>query len=281
MKSKILKGLIMSQCLLCWIGFVVAQCPKAVVCDGTGLGLQYDKIPSFNFLNTYFDFGPGDVRNGYYEGGVYYTSPPSPTPPNTVYYNIPCNSGLENLKVRFNDANHTYCDLSTPIHNTCSNYIKSFDFTQLDATFAPFTSNPTNPALTCKPWSGDCGLNGTLYRTGKVSIGTTYTNANFLLAVSGKILTEQYKVQKCGSVWCDYVFDDTYKLMPLKEVKTFIEKNGHLPKTKSAAQIAQEGSIEVGETLLMHQEKIEEAFLHLIDLAQQLNKTEVEISKKN
>ena len=257
---------------------VKAQCPKEIVpCDGgRGIGLKYDRVPSgFNFSNTYLDFGQGDSRNGYYMGDYYY-GPTEPSPPTTIYYKVACTGGnLDNLKIRFNDANHTFCNMITEVHSDCSSYVKTFDFTKLDDIFAtPAISN-------CKQWLGDCGLNGTLYRRGKVSIGTNSFLASFILGVSGKILTEQYKVQKCGSVWCDYVFDDTYKLMPLKEVKTFIEKNGHLPKTKSAAQITQEGSVEVGETLLMHQEKIEEAFLHLIDLAQQLNKTETEISKKN
>ena len=123
----------------------------------------------------------------------------------------------------------------------------------------------------CKEWDGDCGLNGTIYRTGKVSIGSDYTHKEYMLAVSGNILTEQYKVQKCGSVWCDYVFDDNYKLLPLSEVEKAIQQDKHLPKTKSAETVKKENGIDAAETLLNHQEKIEEIFLHLIDLDKQLN----------
>ena len=251
--------------LLAFVPYVaVAQCPKAIVCDNLGLGLQYDAIPSnFNSANAYFDFGVGDGRNGYYSASRY---PYEPAPiNNTLYYSIPnCSSGLSNLKITFNDANHTYCGPS----NSCYDHI----FYQNGTFFKNLLDGlGLKPDLTgCKQWEGDCGLNGTIYRTGKVSIGKDYVNSAYMLAVSGNILTEQYKVQKCGSIWCDYVFDDDYKLLSLSEVEKAIQQDKHLPKTKSAEDIKKENGIDAAETLLNHQEKIEEIFLHLIDLDKKL-----------
>jgi hypothetical protein len=254
--------------LLLYSNVIKSQCPKAIVCDPIrGLGLQYDgAIPNLNALNTYLDFGTGDTRNGYYTGGDYPTDP-DPSVRNTIFYTVPCSSGLSNLSIRFNDANHTYCGAV----NSCSDYV--FHKNTDGSSFFKALLDPYMNGLTlsgCKQWDGDCGVNGTVYRSGRLGIGTTYTNLNYLLAVSGKIMTEQYKVQPCGNVWCDYVFDKDYKLMPLLALDTFIKKNKRLPDTKSAADIKKEDGIDAGETLLNHQEKIEEIFLHLIDLEKQL-----------
>ena len=63
--------------------------------------------------------------------------------------------------------------------------------------------------------------------------------------------------------------------MPLLTLETFIQKNKRLPNTKSADEIKKEEGIDAAETLLNHQEKIEEIFLHLIDLEKQLVGTEI------
>lgn len=248
--------------LLVFISHIaVAQCPNAIVCEPPyGLGLRYDAIPSnFNSANAYFDFGVGDARNGYYSASVY------PYEPNTLYYDIQnCSSGLRNLKITFNDRNHTFCGPS----NSCYDHVFHKEGTFFKDILDDFIKPDPN---SCKEWEGDCGLNGTIYRTGKVSIGKDYVNEGYMLAVSGNILTEQYKVQKCGSIWCDYVFDNDYKLLSLPEVEKAIQQNKHLPRTKSADAIKQEKGIDAAETLLNHQEKIEEIFLHLIDLDKQLN----------
>ena len=248
-----------------------SQCPKEVICDPTRkLGLVYDIMPSnLNPVNIYLDFGVGDARNGYYTGGIYHNA--GSLIENTLFFDVRC-EGVSNFTVRFNDANHTYCSLNVGASKSCQDYIfqnSAFFKTILDPVFLNTSS------AVCKQWDGDCGTNGTVYRSGSVSIGTTYTNPNYLLAVSGKVLTEQYKVQACGSIWCDYVFDTDYKLMPLLTLETFIQKNKRLPNTKSADEIKKEEGIDAAETLLNHQEKIEEIFLHLIDLEKQLVGTEI------
>jgi hypothetical protein len=116
----------------------------------------------------------------------------------------------------------------------------------------------------CRQWTGTCDLTTNIQRNGGVMIGAN----NLLdskLAVSGGIISTSLRVLN-NLPWPDYVFDKSYELMPLKDVKTFIDKNGHLPKTPSAAEIEKEGSFEIGSVFINHQEKIEEIFLHLIDL---------------
>ncbi len=85
------------------------------------------------------------------------------------------------------------------------------------------------------------------------------------LFVNGGILAERLLIEKG---WADYVFDDNYALMPLEKVNTFIEENGHLPNTPSSEDL--NGYIPVGDMTQLQQEKIEELFLHMIDMNEEL-----------
>lgn len=64
--------------------------------------------------------------------------------------------------------------------------------------------------------------------------------------------------------WPDYVFSPGYELIPLKDLASFIEQNGHLPNVPNAAQVAEEG-IQLGEMNRILLEKVEELTLHLIE----------------
>lgn len=94
-----------------------------------------------------------------------------------------------------------------------------------------------------------------------VGIGTNATYG-YRLAVAGPMIAERIKVKQVTN-WPDYVFKKDYQLPPLKEVATFIDKNGHLPGIPSAAEIANDG-IEVGDMNARLLQKIEEMTLHLI-----------------
>ncbi|MBK7936954.1 MAG: hypothetical protein IPJ82_07570 [Lewinellaceae bacterium] len=84
------------------------------------------------------------------------------------------------------------------------------------------------------------------------------------------------KVQTCSAgSWCDYVFGDRYALLSLEETDAYIRANRHLPGIPPGSVIEAEGSFELGEITKMHQEKIEEIFLHLIALEQDVATLEV------
>lgn len=99
---------------------------------------------------------------------------------------------------------------------------------------------------------------------GKVGMGTSYIPAGYKLAVDGRIICEELKVQMSGD-WPDYVFEDNYDLMPLEELEAEIEAKGHLPGIPSAEVIESEG-LTVGEMQRKMMEKIEELTLYVIDL---------------
>lgn len=61
----------------------------------------------------------------------------------------------------------------------------------------------------------------------------------------------------------DYVFAQSYKLMPLEQVEAYIKTNHHLPKVPSAKQVLKEG-MSVGQINVLLMEKVEELTLHTI-----------------
>ena len=91
----------------------------------------------------------------------------------------------------------------------------------------------------------------------------------YILAVDGKAIAEEVKIQDSGS-WPDYVFAPDYELPTLEQVKAHIDAHRHLPNVPSAAEIAEEGGAMVGEMQRLLLEKVEELTLYLIEANQQI-----------
>lgn len=99
---------------------------------------------------------------------------------------------------------------------------------------------------------------------GKTSIGSNYIPNGYMLAVNGKIIAEEVLIQLKPN-WPDYVFNNNYKLTPLADVETYIQKNHHLLGFKKAKDYEKNG-ISTSEIIAKQQEKIEELTLYLIEL---------------
>jgi hypothetical protein len=97
-------------------------------------------------------------------------------------------------------------------------------------------------------------------------------NNQIYLNSDGSIRAREIKVDL--EVIPDYVFKEDYNLMPLEEVKAFIEKNGHLPNVKSEAEFQEEGSISLTEMNLKLLEKVEELTLYLLQLEKRISELE-------
>lgn len=122
----------------------------------------------------------------------------------------------------------------------------------------------------------------TLYVHGKIGIGIGSMPSAYKLAIDGKAICEELKVELSQN-WPDYVFTNSYQLKPLAEVEAHIQAKGHLPNTPSAKEIEAENGFEVGEMTVNQQEKIEEIFLHLIEMKKEiekLKKENVELKKQ-
>ncbi|MBU0549284.1 MAG: hypothetical protein KJ838_03060 [Candidatus Omnitrophica bacterium] len=107
--------------------------------------------------------------------------------------------------------------------------------------------------------------------SGNVGIGTTtpgayrlYVNGN--MYVNGDITTD-------ADTYPDYVFEPGYKLMSIKELKQFVLENKHLPNMQSREEVKKEG-IKIFEQNRLMMEKLEEAYLYIIELQDRVNKLE-------
>lgn len=98
------------------------------------------------------------------------------------------------------------------------------------------------------------------------------TNGGALI-VPGKIKANEVKVT--SNVWADYVFESTYRLRTLAEVKNYISKNKHLPGIPAAKDIEENG-LSLGDMQQKQMEKIEELTLYLINLDERMNRIEEE-----
>lgn len=93
--------------------------------------------------------------------------------------------------------------------------------------------------------------------------------AGYRLYVKDGILTEKVKVAIENTAdWSDYVFDPNYQLMPLNELKTFINQNCHLPNVPSANEVVNNG-IDLAKMDAVLLEKIEELYLYVIELKEE------------
>jgi hypothetical protein len=116
---------------------------------------------------------------------------------------------------------------------------------------------------------GDSYING-----GNLGIGTMSPKEK--LSVNGNIRAKEIKVEATN--WPDYVFEEGYKIGPLKELESYVKTNKHLPEIPSAKEIESNG-FDLGEMNKVLLKKIEELTLYLIDrekdLEVQKNKVKV------
>ena len=111
---------------------------------------------------------------------------------------------------------------------------------------------------------------------GNVAIGTTDPKG-YKLAVAGSVVAESMTV-KLQADWPDYTFKKDYKLMPLSELKTYVDKNQHLPEVPSAAEVTKDGQ-NLGEMNKLLLKKVEELTLYLIAKDKQDKIREQEIAE--
>jgi hypothetical protein len=110
------------------------------------------------------------------------------------------------------------------------------------------------------------------FTQGNVSIGTDMFLEEYKLAVDGKIICEELTV-KLSEDWPDYVFESDYNLMSFKDLKSYIEKNKHLPEIPAAKEIKENG-ISVGEINAKLLQKIEELTLYILELESRVSEIE-------
>jgi hypothetical protein len=96
------------------------------------------------------------------------------------------------------------------------------------------------------------------------------------LVVKGKAVVQELFVTTTADYWADYVFDDSYELMPLEDVEQHIKANHHLPNIPSAQQISEDGGSSVGDMQVKLLQKVEELTLYMIEM----KKENIELQSK-
>lgn len=110
-------------------------------------------------------------------------------------------------------------------------------------------------------------------------LGINTINPLFTLDVNGTIHAKEVRVDLSGA---DFVFDESYNLMPLEELESFVNKNKHLPEIAPARDM-QENGASVGELNSKLIQKVEELTLYLIQQNKEisnLNLKIIELQKK-
>ena len=123
---------------------------------------------------------------------------------------------------------------------------------------------------------------GDTYIGGDLRVGWTSDVPGYLVAIDGKIICEEIRVELSGG-WPDYVFADDYDLMPIGELEKSIKKNKHLPGLPSAKKVEEDG-IMVGDMTQNLTQKVEELTLYIIELNNQnkdLSKRIEKLEKEN
>jgi hypothetical protein len=88
------------------------------------------------------------------------------------------------------------------------------------------------------------------------------------VVAAGYVCADEMRVRldPTSDCWPDYVFDPSYELLPLDSLGTFVETQRHLPGIPSAGEVAQQGSVEVGQMNIRLLEKVEELTLYILEL---------------
>lgn len=116
--------------------------------------------------------------------------------------------------------------------------------------------------------NGTSGNGGIFVATnGNVLIGAGNITPTKALEVNGTIRSKEVIVEVAN--WSDFVFDNNYHLMSLKDTESFIKQNGHLPNVPSATEVEKEG-IGLGEMNAVLLQKIEELTLYVIELEKKI-----------
>jgi len=110
------------------------------------------------------------------------------------------------------------------------------------------------------------GIGGTLFQNN--GINNLYMDSQGRVAI-GNISSFP------GNYKRDYVFADDYPLKKLEEVEDFVQTHKHLPNVPSAATMVSKG-LDVAEMDAKLLEKIEEAFLYIIELNKKVKVLELE-----
>ncbi len=120
-------------------------------------------------------------------------------------------------------------------------------------------------------WDHSAGLNRLrVDDSGRVLIGNAVAQSSplYKLYVEGGIVSRDVKVT--ANDFPDYVFAKDYGLMPLDEVRRYIDTHGHLPAMPSAQDVKTNEGVELGDLQLRLLKTLEEQQLYILELHEEV-----------
>lgn len=161
---------------------------------------------------------------------------------------------------------------STPkhkLHVTGTSYSQKFLGGNVDA-------SPTSSSAIFNGYSENTSQD--LIRLGG-KIGTNDEEVRFKIVNDGTVFAKELRIRAISD-FPDYVFDEKYALMSLKDLANFISINHHLPNMPTAAEVKANG-MAMGELTMKIVEKIEELTLHCITLNYENENLKEELKKQS
>tara|TARA_Y100000385_G_scaffold60802_1_gene59313 strand:- start:12419 stop:14053 length:1635 start_codon:yes stop_codon:yes gene_type:complete len=112
--------------------------------------------------------------------------------------------------------------------------------------------------------------------------GISNSRPSHKLHINGSVLAS-------GSITPDYVFEKEfegksdrkpdYVLMSLEEVERFTKQHNHLPNVPSAQEVNNQGGVIINQSVEINLEKIEELFLHIIEMNEEVQQLQAELEE--
>ena len=107
-------------------------------------------------------------------------------------------------------------------------------------------------------------VRGVTFFGDSTSLMQNNTDPQFTVYVGNGILTSDIAIAKTDN-WADYVFEEGYQLMDLKEVEKFIKDHHHLPDIPSGPEVIDTGHYSAHELTVKLLKKVEELTLYTIN----------------
>ncbi|WP_316824699.1 hypothetical protein [Pedobacter miscanthi] len=133
----------------------------------------------------------------------------------------------------------------------------------------PAIASSINAGINFYPSGSTLGSTMHINRNGNLVVGKiTQSNSSYKLDVNGKARVNEIVVNTDGA---DFVFENDYRLRPLKEVEAFVRQEKHLPEMPTAKQMSESG-VGLGELNTKLLQKVEELTLYLIERDKKINR---------
>ncbi len=140
------------------------------------------------------------------------------------------------------------------------------------------TDNPSS-RLTIDAWADNALLILTNPNKNVIDVQDKSNNKiNFRVKANGYVYAREINVMPTTITFPDYVFNKNYNLKTISELENYIQTNKHLPNIPSAKEVEANG-INVAEMQVKQMEKIEEAFLYIIQLKKENEELKLRLQK--